>query len=51
MRGEFFAARPAGSIFGNSGMSGSLPFGYFDEHALACSSIKTAARQAREPSY
>jgi hypothetical protein len=24
-RGEFFAARPAGSIFGNSGMSGS-PF-------------------------
>jgi hypothetical protein len=24
-RGEFFAARPAGSVFGNSGMSGS-PF-------------------------
>jgi len=24
-RGEFFAARPAGSVFGNSGMSG-LPF-------------------------
>jgi hypothetical protein len=28
-RGEFFAARPAGSIFGNSGMSGSPSFGYF----------------------
>jgi len=28
-RGEFFAARPVGSIFGNSGMSGSPSFGYF----------------------
>jgi hypothetical protein len=28
-RGEFFAARPAGSIFGNSGMLGSPSFGYF----------------------
>jgi len=28
-RGEFFAARPAGSISGNSGMSGSPSFGYF----------------------
>jgi hypothetical protein len=28
-RGEFFAARLAGSIFGNSGMSGSPSFGYF----------------------
>jgi hypothetical protein len=27
--GEFFAARPAGSVFGNSGMSGSPSFGYF----------------------
>jgi hypothetical protein len=28
-RGEFFAARPVGSVFGNSGMSGSPSFGYF----------------------
>jgi hypothetical protein len=28
-RGEFFAAHPAGSIFGNSGMSGSPSFGHF----------------------
>jgi len=28
-RGEFFAAHPAGSIFGNSGMLGSPFFGYF----------------------
>ncbi len=28
-RGEFFAAHPAGSFFGNSGMSGSPSFGYF----------------------
>ncbi|HQS81353.1 MAG TPA: hypothetical protein PKV42_02725 [Thiobacillus sp.] len=28
-QGEFFAARPAGSISGNSGMSGSPSFGYF----------------------
>ncbi|MBU4500058.1 MAG: hypothetical protein KKG40_07595, partial [Gammaproteobacteria bacterium] len=28
-RGEFFAAHPAGSVFGNSGMSGSPSFGYF----------------------
>jgi hypothetical protein len=28
-RGEFFAARPAGLISGNSGMSGSPSFGYF----------------------
>jgi hypothetical protein len=28
-RGEFFAAHPAGSIFGNSWMSGSPSFGCF----------------------
>ncbi|MFZ0106755.1 MAG: hypothetical protein WAK92_07830, partial [Thiobacillus sp.] len=28
-RGEFFAARPAGSISGNSGLSGSPSFAYF----------------------
>jgi len=28
-RGKFFAAHPAGSVFGNSGMSGSPFFGYF----------------------
>jgi hypothetical protein len=26
--GEFFAAHPAGSVFGNSGMSGCVFFGY-----------------------
>jgi hypothetical protein len=28
-QGEFFAAHPAGSVSGVSGMSGSLSFGYF----------------------
>jgi len=28
-RGEFFAAHPAGSVFGNSWMAGSPSFGYF----------------------
>jgi hypothetical protein len=28
-KNEFFDAHPAGSVFGNSGMSGSPSFGYF----------------------